>query len=275
MPRLIGMKGAKLLIGVVAVTLLAGCGGKTVGTGQSVVGRTFLSTGVTENGKARTLVAGTKITLTFTPDGRLLANAGCNTISGPVTLTDGHLDLATSGITEMGCQQAGAYEQDAWLSKLLGQRPTWQLTDSALVITTATTRIDLTDRRQVDPDRELTGTQWTVDTVISGTTASSAIGAKRAQLTFANGRVTGTTGCNSLGGTATVSGPAIHFGAGPITTKMACADDLMSLERNVLAVLRGDVTYKIEAGRLTLTNLSGAGLQLTAAGPTPSASPSR
>jgi heat shock protein HslJ len=267
MRRLIYMKGAKLLIGLITVTALAGCAGKTwFGTGNDQLsGRTFLSTTVTENGKPRALVAGTTVSLHFTDDGRLIANAGCNSISGPATWSGGRIEMQERGMTAMGCPRTGVYEQDSWLSGVLGQKPSWQLTGDSLVVSTATTRIQLTDRRKVQPDMPLMGTHWTVDTVISGTTASSTSNKNRAHLTFANGRVTGSTGCNSLGGDATISGQTINFGSGPITTKMACVDNgVMAQERGILEVLKGDVTYKIESGRLTLTHPGGAGLQLTA-----------
>jgi heat shock protein HslJ len=270
------MKGTKLLLGTFALVLLAGCAGQTMVADDNVskvVGRTFLSTKVTENGKDRPLVAGTRLTLRFVSASRLIANAGCNSISGDTDLSGGRINMPDRAATAMGCPQKGVYEQDSWLSKVLGDRPTWKLDGDTLVVSTATARIELTDRRTVDPDRPLAGTRWTVDTVISGTVASSATTGSRAHLSFAGGRVTGSTGCNSLGGPATISGQTISFGDGPITTKMACAGDgVMKLEAGVLATLRGDVTYKIEAGRLTLTHPGGAGLQLVA---DPAASPSR
>lgn len=49
-------------------------------------------------------------------------------------------------------------------------------------------------------------------------------GQRRPQLQFdvANNRITGTTGCNRLSGTYTLSNDHLHFGEDFITTKMAC-----------------------------------------------------
>jgi heat shock protein HslJ len=46
---------------------------------------------------------------------------------------------------------------------------------------------------------------------------------------------------------------------------MACDEDKMRLERAVLSVLDGNVTYKIAADRLTLSHPGGKGLGLSAA----------
>jgi heat shock protein HslJ len=50
-----------------------------------------------------------------------------------------------------------------------------------------------------------------------------------------------------------------------ITTKMACEDDRMRLERAVLSTLQGDVRYEIEADVLKLDAPNGRGLRLRAA----------
>jgi len=50
-----------------------------------------------------------------------------------------------------------------------------------------------------------------------------------------------------------------------ITTKMACEDDRMRLERAVLSTLKGDVRYQIEADVLRLDGPAGHGLRLRSA----------
>ena len=49
-----------------------------------------------------------------------------------------------------------------------------------------------------------------------------------------------------------------------ITTKMACDDDRMRVERAVLATLDGDVAYQIDADVLRLDGPGGHGLRLRA-----------
>ena len=80
--------------------------------------------------------------------------------------------------------------------------------------------------------------------------------------------MTGSGGCNTLNGPATVGEGTIAFG--PIaTTRMACPEGVMGLEAHVLAVLDGEVTYTIDGDVLTLTNEAaevGLGLRAPARG---------
>lgn len=55
----------------------------------SLVGQTYLSVSVTEDGADRPLVPGTRIRLNLREDGVLIARAGCNTFSGGIMLDDG------------------------------------------------------------------------------------------------------------------------------------------------------------------------------------------
>jgi heat shock protein HslJ len=262
------MNGAKLLISVMAVAALAACGKGTVTTGDGsdkLVGRTFLSTKVTENGKPKTLAAGTTVSFQFTDDGRLNVRGGCNGLSGKVQTGGGRLSVDNPTSTLMACVQPGLDAQDRWLAQLIGQKPAWQLSGDSLVVSTSTTRIEMTDRKQINPDKTLAGPRWTVETIISGTVASSTPAAKKAFLSFKDGKVSGNSGCNGFGGDAKIEGQTIQFGNGPIHTQIACSDDIMKVEKGIFAVLRGTVTYKIEGNQLTLTGPDGAGLQLTTA----------
>ncbi|MFE5094531.1 META domain-containing protein [Streptomyces sp. NPDC056638] len=86
----------------------------------------------------------------------------------------------------------------------------------------------------------LTGTTWTVTTLVSGTVASSlpAGAQEKAHLSFGkDGSVQGTLGCNRFRGTATVSGSTITFGRID-GTKVMCPAPRMELERELLATRR-------------------------------------
>jgi heat shock protein HslJ len=138
---------------------LAGCGrgtvseaGATDAPGREPWGRTFLSTSVTENGQARPLVAGTRITLNFVEDGhRLGAQAGCNSMGGPARFADGRLVVGDMATTEMGCD-APRHAQDEWLARFLTSRPEWSRSGADLTLDNGTTRVVLQDREVADPD---------------------------------------------------------------------------------------------------------------------------
>lgn len=247
-------------LGVLALMVIGcvGCGGGRGSTaqpggdrGDDLVGRTFLATSATEGGKPRDLVAGTTVSLWFADDGRLVANAGCNTMSGPVRLDAGRVDVdGDLSMTEMGCD-APRHAQDAWLSEFLAAAPSWRLDGDELVITSPRAELVLLDRAVARPDPALEGTKWLLDTIYQADTASSVPAGAIAHLSFADGQVTGSTGCNMLSGTATVAESSITFGALTMTRK-ACQDDLASVERAMVTVLRGDVPFEIEAGQLVL-----------------------
>ncbi|HET9773057.1 MAG TPA: META domain-containing protein, partial [Acidimicrobiia bacterium] len=138
-----------------------------------------------------------------------------------------------------------------------------------LTLENGTTRMVLDDRKVADPDRALRGTKWVVDTIIEGESASSVPAGAEAHLTVGDGddrdHFTGHAGCNGMGGTSVVDEKAatITFSE-VITTKMACEDDRMRLERAVLATLDGPVAYRIDADRLHLDGPGGHGLILKA-----------
>ena len=75
-----------------------------------------------------------------------------------------------------------------------------------------------------------------------------------ATLSFGNdGSVSGSGGCNSLGGTYETDGSQITFNE-ITSTLMACDDARMAQESAVTQVLAGTAEYAIDGNTLTLTN---------------------
>ena len=74
-----------------------------------------------------------------------------------------------------------------------------------------------------------------------------------AGLTFnEDGTVSGTSGCNGLGGDYTVEGDQITFGEF-VSTLMACDDPIMRQEEAAHKVMTGTASYRIEGDTLTIT----------------------
>ena len=245
----------------------AGAAGSTsTSSGGEPWGRTFLSTSVTENGQPRPLVDGTRITLNFFKDGhRLGAQAGCNHMGGAASFQGGRLVVNDMATTEMGCDPP-RHAQDEWLARFLTSKPSWAREGATLTLESDTVRIVLEDREVADPDRPLQGTKWVVDTLVEGEAASSVPAGVEAYLTVEDGkRFRGNTGCNGMGGNSVVheATSTITFSE-VITTKMACDDDRMRVERAVLGTLDGDVAYEIDADVLRLEGPGGRGLRLRA-----------
>jgi heat shock protein HslJ len=226
-------------------------------------GRTFLSTAVTRDGAAAQLVPGTQVRLSFN-GGQLGASAGCNMMSGTYTLDGERLLLANAGVTEMGCD-ALRQAQDDWLFRTLGGQPTLALNGNDLTVTLGATVINLLDREVADPDLQLVGPLWTVESIISGETVSSVPQGARATFQFgANRTVDLQTGCNAGGGSVAVDGNTLHF-IDIVTTDRACVGAAGELEAAVVRLLSAAaVDYQIDAQVLTL-RAGDEGLQLRAA----------
>jgi heat shock protein HslJ len=263
------------VLGLLSLAMLAaaGCAGRSdagqAGDGpttvrasagsEPLVGQTFTGTALTEHGAPRALVPGTRIELRFTEDGRLVANAGCNTITGRVTVSAGRLDTDELSITELGCDPP-RHEQDQRLSAFLAGRPSWRLDGDTLVLSDAGTTMTLT--RVASPP--LAGTTWRIDTLIRGAVAGSAPAGIGATLVFGAEEVTVSGLCNLRAVHYQAAGDTITFELGPLT-RMACAPEVMRVEDAAVAVLDGQTSYRIDSRTLTITK-GDTGLGLTAAG---------
>jgi heat shock protein HslJ len=239
---------------------LAACGDES-SAGGSLKGKSYLSTAVTENGQAKQLAAKTRIRLQFTDDGRLIADAGCNSMQSRVSTSNGRLAVEDLAMTDMGCD-APRHAQDDWLAKLLHNKPTWKLEADTLTVTSGGTTISLLDRKTAEPDLPLDGTKWSLETVITGEVASHQAGSEKAWITFNGERVTGSTGCNELQGVVARDNGKLTFGD-LVTTRRACVGDGAALESAFLDTLKGEVTYEIDSSRLKL-RARGNGLDFTA-----------
>src|SRR3954469_11652487 len=111
---------ARLTWGLLSVTLVAaGCGAGGSKPGGQIWERTFLSSAVTQHGQIRPLVAGTRIRLTFDNRTReLKADAGCNHLTGRVSLDGSRLAVSDLGGSAMSCD-AARQEQDTWLARFI------------------------------------------------------------------------------------------------------------------------------------------------------------
>lgn len=227
------------------------------------VGRTFVSTRLTRAGGEKPLVSGTTIRLRILAADRISVQAGCNTATGPARVDAGTLVVDDLATTEIGCDEA-LHQQDEWINGFFRGRPQWRLSGTTLTLAGKDAELTMADSaaaQSAGPPRPLVGTRWTVDTLVSGGVASSAPSDAAAFLVFGpDGKVSGSTGCNSLGGTATIEGNKIDFGQ-LSTTRRACAGAGGAMEATVLTVLDKPVTYRIEGARLYLEAADGDALQ--------------
>ncbi|PRZ44092.1 META domain-containing protein [Antricoccus suffuscus] len=71
-----------------------------------------------------------------------MVNAGCNTMTGGVSLEAGTVVVKHLASTMMACEP-GLTAQDAWLNEFLESGPKWSLVGEALTLDNGTTSIIL------------------------------------------------------------------------------------------------------------------------------------
>lgn len=247
------------MIAAVGILMLAGgCGdGASSGGEGELTGRTFLSESITESGQDRELVEGTRISLDFTADAQVAANAGCNHLFGEVTITSERLEVGQLGSTEMGCDPQ-RQAQDEWFLEFLQSSPAWLLDGDRLTLSAGETEIVLLDREMADPDRPLEGTRWLVDTIISGELASSMPAGTEESAWFVveGGRFTASSGCREFEGDVEIGEDTLRFGE-LVQTDPMCAEEYREVDDAMQTLFGGEVEYSIEAGRLTFTQVGG------------------
>jgi len=137
-PRSGSRRARLVLLAVVAVLSLGACGDSA----PDLDGRSYTSTEV----RGHDLVAGSTVTLTF-EDGRISANAGCNTMNGSATWDGGTLDVAEPmASTMMACEDDLA-AQDQWLSSFLTSSPALEVEGDTLTLGDASSGMTLTAKQ--------------------------------------------------------------------------------------------------------------------------------
>lgn len=106
-----------------------------------------------------------------------------------------------------------------------------------------------------DPD-PLDGSAW----VLAAVTGRQVPGGATVTLQFADGRLSGSDGCNRFAGSYSTSGSAIEVSPQLASTQMACPEDVEAEARAFIAALAAAKGYRIDGARLLL--LSGDGTTL-------------
>lgn len=240
-----------------------GDGGGSVTTDLPITGVHWSVDSVTVDGRKSAAPAGAYVEVTT--KGRAQGNYGCNHFGADVTVSGNTVTVGPGEMTEMACAKDIQSFEDALRAAFSGKLKA-KLTDGKLTLTAEKgDAIALTSERP----SPLVGTKWTVNSLLSGQTASSlpAGTENKAHLTFGkDGSVRGNLGCNSFSSTAKVSGSSITFGNISSTRKL-CPGPEMNLEREVLKVLDGTVTYELQHRGLSLTTPNGKGVAATATAP--------
>ena len=108
-----------------------------------------------------------------------------------------------------------------------------------------------------EPPPQLAGVDWKVTSFNNGRQAVvGVLGESKLTLSFEDGKVTGSAGCNSFHGTYATEGSRLQLG--PLaTTRRACEEPLMTQEREFLTALASAVTWSIDGNVLDMHRADG------------------
>ncbi|MEV4684009.1 META domain-containing protein [Streptomyces kurssanovii] len=237
-----------------------GDGGGTVQPDVPVTGVHWSVDSVTVDG--RRTKAPTDAHVEITDKGRAQGNYGCNHFGADVKIEGDTITVGPGEMTEMACEEKIQGFEDTLRAAFAGKLKA-KLSDGRLTLTTEKgDSIALTS----EPSSPLVGTKWSVNSLVSGQTAASlpAGTENKAHLTFAkDGSVSGSLGCNRFTSTAKISGDSITFGRLASTRKL-CEGPVMDVERQLVKVMDGTVTYELGHRSLTLTASDGKGFAAVA-----------
>jgi heat shock protein HslJ len=187
-------------------------------------------------------------------DGRVAGFSGCNLLMGSYTLDGTKLVLGQLAGTMMACPEPARSTEDQFLRAFSG---TMQLVveGNHLTLVPESGGDALLFEREAPPRIE--GVQWEVTGYNNGRQAVvGPIARTRLTLEFRDGQVSGDSGCNRFHGPFTVAGDALAIG--PLaTTRMACDDETMVQEQQLLAALESAATWDIVQGMLDIHRADG------------------
>ncbi|MDH6451246.1 heat shock protein HslJ [Streptomyces sp. SAI-119] len=243
-------------------TVLAACGTEPAGSGakdvaplaDTITDASWVPKKVTVDGKDYVLpgkAALKKARITFatgTPDpdtggGESGGSVGCNNIGADVDIRGDTVRVTDLVRTLIGCPGAlGEFEEkfvgvfDNDLKARLDGPP------GARTLTLTSPEDDAITLREEKPPA-LKGTRWS-------------LGENAHLILTKNNTVTGSLGCNTFNGKATVKDGTIEFGRLATTRKM-CAGPVMKTERELAEILSGKVSYQQEHDSLKITKAPG------------------
>jgi len=153
--------------------------------------------------------------------------------------------------TEIGCP-GELPAQDEWFANFFSATPQLGIAGATLTLQGANATLELLDRELADPDSPLTGRVWTIDTFIQGASASNVPMAVRPTLEFgSDGTLRVFDTCNGGGADYARNGQALTLSSVGFT-EVACSGTRVTEDRVHEVIAEGELTFTIQANRLTL-----------------------
>ena len=187
-------------------------------------------------------------------DGRASGFSGCNRFTGGFTREGDTLTVGRLAGTMMACPEARMAIEKRFLEGLSGTQRV-AISGDRLTLTPAS---GPPLAFQAEPPPTLEGVTWKVTGFNNGRQAVvSAVTGTTLTLTFEDGKVRGSSGCNTFRAPYTSEGNRLTIGPA-VTTRMACgAEGVMEQERQFLAALSTAKVWTVESGTLDVHRADG------------------
>ena len=191
-------------------------------------------------------------------EGRVSGTTGCNRFSGTYRVDGSSVSIGWLATTRMACLPPRDAVERA-MTAALETTAGYTVTGDALELTNADGATVLRFRAGTGPD--LVGATWVARGVNNGGGVVSSVALDAAHVTAlfaADGRVSGSGGCNGFGGSYTLDGGSMRIG--PVTaTRKACIEPqgVGELEAWYFAALERVARWSIQEDRLQLRSADG------------------
>lgn len=188
--------------------------------------------------------------------GRVTGTDGCNRFTVPYTTRGAAIEFGARGaMTQMACAPDAMKRADAFMAALSGAR-SYRISGSELQLLAANGAVLSTFTAQT---QSLAATSWRATGINNGRQALvSLIADSSVTLAFAaDGKVSGSAGCNNFTSTYLVAGNTLRFTPAAATRRM-CEAGVMEQEQAFLRALETVATMRMEGKRLELRTAEGA-----------------
>jgi heat shock protein HslJ len=189
------------------------------------------------------------VTATFSSDGMLSGDSGCNRYSTTYTVAGSTMTVrGPIAATSMACDEPAMRAEQAYLTRLPKAK---SYAIDGRVLTIETSGGAPLVYRALDPDEALAG-DWVVVNYFRPGAVVSPVAGSELTATFDQGQISGDSGCNQFSGAYRVDGTKIAIG--PLaSTLRACADPAVDQQASeYLAALELARTFTTAGGNLTL-----------------------
>ncbi len=182
------------------------------------------------------------LTLSFSADGRVSGDSGCNRFMGSYEVNGPRLTLSQLASTRRACLSDALNQQEQTYLRALESVVRYQASGGQLILTT-----DADLALTFNPLTPIVGTEWTLVSLNGADVTSSA-----PTLTLDDaGRLGGSGGCNRYGGSYTLTDGLLTIS--PLfSTRMACAEPIMAQEVAFLNALEAITSARVEGKQLIL-----------------------